>query len=205
MYMYMYIPDGIIGLSPEIECSAQTIPPLIIVPPLPCTTHYYRSVFVHTFSYAVTHPTMQIIHRDIGIPTLCCSPQHASHHHWLTLVFLLDNPACCTLIQATYVQCASMVAIPGYVFLSQSHKKTARRTNLNPHTLSDLLDIQVDGPPLESFSPDQAILKLWWEDCKTTRRVNQALRTECKARELVGWSFCSIAKWKSNHSRRMMQ
>ena len=59
--------------------------------------------------------------------------------------------------------------------------KTDRRTNLKPDTMSDLLDIQVEGPPLDNYSPDQAV-KLWWEDCTTTRRVNQAPRNEYKAR-----------------------
>ena len=55
--------------------------------------------------------------------------------------------------------------------------KTDRRTSLHTSTLSDLLEIQVEGPPLANFSPDRAV-KLWWDDCKTTRRVNQAPRKE---------------------------
>ena len=46
--------------------------------------------------------------------------------------------------------------------------KTSRRTNLDNDTLNDLLE----GPPLASFCPDDAI-ELWWSDCCTTRRVNQ--------------------------------
>lgn len=40
--------------------------------------------------------------------------------------------------------------------------KTDRRTRLHTATLSE---IQVEGPPLASFSADQAV-SLWWEDCK---------------------------------------
>ncbi len=35
--------------------------------------------------------------------------------------------------------------------------KTDRRTRLHHDTLSDLLEIRVEGPPLESFSPKQAV------------------------------------------------
>ena len=48
-------------------------------------------------------------------------------------------------------------------------------TSLHTSTRSDILEIQVEGPPLSSFSPDRAV-KLWWGNCKTTRRVNQATR-----------------------------
>ena len=48
--------------------------------------------------------------------------------------------------------------------------KTEWRTNLKKQTLSDLLEIKVEGPPLAEFSPNEAV-KLWWEDCQTTRRV----------------------------------
>ena len=59
--------------------------------------------------------------------------------------------------------------------------KTEGRTSLHNGTLSDLLEIQVEGPPLAAFSPDRAV-KLWWDDCKTTRRVNQAPRKEYRPR-----------------------
>ena len=60
--------------------------------------------------------------------------------------------------------------------------KTDRRSNLKSTTLSDLLDIQVEGPPLTSFSADRAV-SLWWNDCQTTRRVNQQPRKEYRPRE----------------------
>ena len=60
--------------------------------------------------------------------------------------------------------------------------KTDRRTNLQTETLSDLLEINMEGPSLSSFSADPAIA-LWWEDCKTTRRVNQAPRKEYQLRK----------------------
>ena len=55
--------------------------------------------------------------------------------------------------------------------------KTDWRTRLQTETLSDLLDIRVEGPPLSNFSADQAI-SLWWKDCKTTRRTNQQPRKD---------------------------
>ena len=62
--------------------------------------------------------------------------------------------------------------------------KTNRRTKLLSTTLSDLLEIQVEGLPLDSFSADDAV-SLWWKDCSTTRRTNQQSRKEyaCKSRE----------------------
>ena len=39
-------------------------------------------------------------------------------------------------------------------------------------TLNDLMEIYVEGPPIASFCPDAAI-ELWWNDCTTTRRVDQ--------------------------------
>jgi len=53
---------------------------------------------------------------------------------------------------------------------------------LQTETLSDLLEINMEGPNLSSFSADQAIA-LWWEDCKTTCRVNQAPRKDYKPRK----------------------
>ena len=51
--------------------------------------------------------------------------------------------------------------------------KTNRRTSRLSSTLDDLMEINVDGPELENFSPDHAV-QLWWSDC--TRRPNQATR-----------------------------
>ena len=50
--------------------------------------------------------------------------------------------------------------------------KTKRRTSLHTSTQSDLLEINVNGPPLSSYNPDAAV-DLWWRECSTTRRVNQ--------------------------------
>jgi hypothetical protein len=55
------------------------------------------------------------------------------------------------------------------IFSLLKNIKAERRTSLGSDTLSDILDINVEGPPLETFSPDQAV-KLWWEDCRTTRK-----------------------------------
>ena len=60
--------------------------------------------------------------------------------------------------------------------------KTNRRINLKSTTLSDLLEIKTEGPPLASFSADRAV-SLWWDACKTTRRVSQMQRKECRPRE----------------------
>lgn len=60
--------------------------------------------------------------------------------------------------------------------------KTDRRTNLQTETLSDLLEISMEGPNLSDFSADRAV-ELWWDDCKTTRRVNQAPRKEYQPRK----------------------
>ena len=47
--------------------------------------------------------------------------------------------------------------------------KSDRRSSLHTGTLSDLLEIQVEGPPL-AFLPDRAV-KLWRDDCKTTPKL----------------------------------
>ncbi len=59
--------------------------------------------------------------------------------------------------------------------------KTDRRTNLHIDTLDNLLEIQMEGPPLSSFSATEAV-HLWWDDCRTTRRVNQEARKPYKPR-----------------------
>ena len=42
--------------------------------------------------------------------------------------------------------------------------KSERRTSLNTCTLNDLMVINIEGPPFENFSADQAV-DLWWADC----------------------------------------
>ena len=56
------------------------------------------------------------------------------------------------------------------IFSSLKVIKTDRRNNLNTSMLSDLLEIYVEGCPLNEFSADNAVA-LWWSDCTTTRRV----------------------------------
>ena len=73
------------------------------------------------------------------------------------------------------------------VFSTLKNIKTERRTLLKRDTLSDLLEIQAEGPSLAEFSPSQAV-KLWWDDCQTTRRVNQAPRKEYRPRDSGGMS-----------------
>ena len=41
------------------------------------------------------------------------------------------------------------------------------RTRLHLDTLSDLLEIPVEGPVLRRFSPMQAV-EAWWKDCRNT-------------------------------------
>ena len=59
--------------------------------------------------------------------------------------------------------------------------KTTSRTSLSVNTLDDLLEIFVEGPPLDCFSADPAV-DLWWSSCCTTRRVNQGPRKPYKPR-----------------------
>ena len=58
--------------------------------------------------------------------------------------------------------------------------KTNRRSSLHSSTLDDLMEINVEGPPPESFSAEHAV-QLWWEDC-SARRPNQAPRKEYRKR-----------------------
>ena len=59
--------------------------------------------------------------------------------------------------------------------------KIKRRTSINNSTLHDLLEVNVEGPPLSSFNANAAI-QLWWTDCCTSRRVNQNPRKEYRPR-----------------------
>ena len=67
------------------------------------------------------------------------------------------------------------------IFSSLKIIKTANRTSLAMSTLDDLLEIFVEGPPLDCFSADAAI-DLWWSSCCTTRRVNQGPRKRYRPR-----------------------
>ena len=46
--------------------------------------------------------------------------------------------------------------------------KTDRRTSLSQKTLSDLLEVSVEGTELENFDSSAAV-QLWWSDCSRTR------------------------------------
>ena len=59
------------------------------------------------------------------------------------------------------------------IFSTTKVVKTDRCTSLYTSILDDLLEINVEGPPAESFCSDQAI-QLWWSD--RTQRPNQAPR-----------------------------
>ena len=52
--------------------------------------------------------------------------------------------------------------------------KTDRKTSMHTSTLSDLLEIQVEGPPLATFSPDRAV-KLWWKTAKQQGELTKLL------------------------------
>ena len=64
------------------------------------------------------------------------------------------------------------------IFSSLKLVKTNRRTNMSSSTLTDLMEIFVEGPPVSSFCADHAI-RLWWADSK--RRVNQQPRKQYTA------------------------
>ena len=60
--------------------------------------------------------------------------------------------------------------------------KTDRRTRLHHSTLSDLLEIPVEGPSLSNFSPKQAV-EAWWNSCNTACRPNQSSRKQYAPRK----------------------
>ena len=55
--------------------------------------------------------------------------------------------------------------------------KNERKTSLSCLTLNDLLEVNVEGPTLSDFSPDQAV-DIWWSSCQSGRRVDQKPRKE---------------------------
>lgn len=61
------------------------------------------------------------------------------------------------------------------MFSSLKVIKTDRRSSLQITTLDDLMEINVEGPSLASFSADKAV-ELWWSDRR--RRPNQEPRKE---------------------------
>ena len=63
------------------------------------------------------------------------------------------------------------------IFSSLKLLKTANRTTLRTSTLDDLLEINIEGPPMSDFSPTHAI-DLWWRSCRTTRRTKVSPRHE---------------------------
>ena len=67
------------------------------------------------------------------------------------------------------------------MFSSLKIIKTFNRTSLSVNSLDDLLEIFVEGPPLDCFSADAAV-DLWWSSCCTTRRVNQGSRKPYRPR-----------------------
>ena len=70
--------------------------------------------------------------------------------------------------------------------------KTDHQTSLNTSTLSDLLDITVEGPDLKDFLAKHAV-DLWWNDT-TSRRPNQSTRKRYKGQN------CSSSKEADNAS-----
>ena len=70
--------------------------------------------------------------------------------------------------------------------------KTDRCTNLNITTLSDLLEVSVEGPEVSEFCADKAIY-LWWQDCSTRRRVNQSERRPYKPRNSASSSSSDVS------------
>ena len=61
------------------------------------------------------------------------------------------------------------------VFSQMNVMKTNKRSLLSKESLSDLLLLSIDSPPLKDFCPDPAI-DLWWKE--KLRRPNQHIRKE---------------------------
>ena len=55
--------------------------------------------------------------------------------------------------------------------------KTNRRTRLHRDTLSDIMEVKVEGPSLNAFSPKQAV-ETWCRDCKTSQKPNEGARKQ---------------------------
>ena len=55
--------------------------------------------------------------------------------------------------------------------------KTDCRTWLHRDTLSDIMEVKVEGPSLNALSLKQAV-ETWWRDSKTSRRPNQSTRKQ---------------------------
>ena len=67
------------------------------------------------------------------------------------------------------------------IFSSMNVIKTERRASMHTDTLSDLIEIHTEGASLADFLSDDAI-QIWWTNCSTSRRVNQAPRKAYRAR-----------------------
>lgn len=65
------------------------------------------------------------------------------------------------------------------MFTNLGRVKTAKRASLSQGTLQDLLRIQAEGPPLESYEPSTAVQK--WDRAKR-RRPNPQHRKVYKQR-----------------------
>ena len=65
------------------------------------------------------------------------------------------------------------------LFSSLKLIKTDRRTSLSQETLSDLLEVSVEGTELENFDAVQ----LWWSDCSRTRHEShpKKIKIECSS------------------------
>ena len=57
--------------------------------------------------------------------------------------------------------------------------KTEKRTALSITSVNDLMEINTKGPSLGNFNAEAAV-SLWWNDCATTRRINQHPRKKYK-------------------------
>ena len=57
--------------------------------------------------------------------------------------------------------------------------KTEKRTALSITSVNDLMEINTEGPSLGNFNVEAAV-SLWWDDCATTRRINQHPRKKYK-------------------------
>ena len=56
-------------------------------------------------------------------------------------------------------------------FPAVNNIKTSHRNCLQEHTMDDLMQVSVNGPSLDTFSPDKA-LELWWISARKMRHIH---------------------------------
>jgi len=121
-----------------------------------CTTDNIHSEFVEMIDYAVNFISLSTMDYRSVLWRLFNSPSKVDWVNTLTLVELLFSiPASNGKVERIFSICNAI--------------KVENRTLLSNESLDDLLQLNTDKVPLNSFNPERAI-KLWWND--TTRRPN---------------------------------